>query len=446
MTEGVIWKSLLRFTIPMAIGLLFQQLYNTVDSIVVGQFVGKEALAAVGSTTSIVNMLVGFCMGLSTGATVIISQSYGAHDHKKLHDAVHTTMVITFIMGIAATFIGLFAVKPMLRMMKTPADVFGEADAYLTIYFAGISGLLVYNMGAGILRAVGDSRRPLYYLIFSAVVNVVLDLVFVIKFNMGVAGVAYATIIAQFMSSALVLYSLTRTDQPYGIKWRNLGIRKDMLKNILDLGLPAGVQQAITSFSNVFVQSYINAFGSACMAGWTSYNKLDAYVLIPMQAIAMASTTFVGQNYGAGRLDRARKGAQQALGMSMIITALLSVAVIVFSRSLLRLFTPDQEVIEYGARFIALISPFYITTCFNQIYAGALRGIGQSKILMVIMLFSFVVFRQLYLLINGFFGGNFTMIALAYPAGWVLCSILMAIVYQRSPLSKRNVKAAMAEE
>lgn len=446
MTEGVIWKTLLRFTIPMAIGLLFQQLYNTVDSIVVGQFVGKEALAAVGSTTSIVNMLVGFCMGLSTGATVIISQSYGAHDHKKLHDAVHTTMVITFIMGVAATFLGLFAVKPMLRMMKTPADVFGEADAYLTIYFAGISGLLVYNMGSGILRAVGDSRRPLYYLFFSAVVNVVLDLLFVIKFNMGVAGVAYATIIAQFMSSALVLYSLTRTDQPYGIKWRNLGIRKDMLKNILDLGLPAGVQQAITSFSNVFVQSYINAFGSACMAGWTSYNKLDAYVLIPMQAIAMASTTFVGQNYGAGRLDRARKGAQQALGMSMVITAVLSVAVIVFSRPLLRLFTPDQEVIEYGARFIMLISPFYITTCFNQIYAGALRGIGQSKILMVIMLFSFVVFRQLYLLINSFFGGGFTMIALAYPAGWVLCSILMAIVYQRSPLSKRNVHAAMAEE
>ncbi len=418
----------------MAIGLLFQQLYNTVDTIVVGQYVGKEALAAVGSTGSIVNMLVGLCAGLSTGAGVVISQCYGAHDYKKLHDAVHTTILLTFLLCVVATGLGIFIVSPMLRLMSTPADVFSQAKEYLTIYFMGVSGLLIYNMGSGILRAVGDSRRPLYFLCFSAVINITFDLLFVIRFNLGIAGVAYATILSQFISALLVLFVLTRSDAPYRIQWRRIGIRMDTLRHILAIGLPSGIQQAITSFSNVFVQSYINAFGSVCMAGWSSYNKLDIYVLIPVQSIALASTTFVGQNFGAKNLTRARQGVRQSLGMSLIITALLSGLVILFARPLISLFTPEQDVIAFGVRFITIISPFYVTVCFNQIFGGALRGIGKARIPMLIMISSFVLFRQIYLFVNRLFGGAFLAVALAYPAGWVLCSILMTFFYKRSAL------------
>ena len=440
MTEGVIWKQLLEFSIPMAIGLLFQQLYNTVDTIVVGRFVGTEALAAVGSTGSIINMLVGLCAGLSTGASVVISQCYGAHDYEKLHAAVHTTIVISLLLCVVATGVGILIVPPMLSLMATPADVLPEATEYLTIYFAGVSGLLLYNMGSGILRAVGDSRRPLYFLCFSAVINIVFDLLFVIRYHLGIAGVAYATILSQFLSALIVMYSLTRADAPYSIHWNELCIKKDVLKHILSIGFPSGVQQAITSFSNVFVQSYINFFGSSCMAGWSSYNKLDIYVLIPVQSIALASTTFVGQNFGAGKLARARKGVREALVMSLTVTALLSALMIICDRPLLYLFTSDEQVINFGERFITLISPFYVTVCFNQIFAGALRGIGRARTPMIIMLSSFVVFRQIYLYVNKLLGGAFIPVAVAYPMGWVVCSMLMTFFYRKSVLGRAPIE------
>ena len=434
MTEGVIWEQLLQFSIPMALGLLFQQLYNTVDAVVVGNFVGKEALAAVGSTGSIINMLVGLCAGLSTGASVLISQRYGAHDDKGLHDAVHTTVTVTLVLCAVVTALGLVIVKPMLRLMSTPEDVFQEASTYLTIYFAGISGLLMYNMGSAVLRAVGDSRRPLYFLIFSAVNNIVFDLLFVMVFHLGVAGVAYATILSQFLSAVLVLFSLTHDHAAYGIRWRSLCIRRDVLRSILNVGLPSGIQQGITAFSNVFVQSYINGFGSACMAGWSSYNKLDAFILIPVQSIALASTTFVGQNWGAGKVKRARQGVRQTMVMSLIITAALSGLLMLLARPMLTLFGSDEATLAYGRRFILLISPFYITICFNQIFGGALRGIGNAKIPMIIMISSFVVFRQLFLMVNNLLGNSFLGVAMAYPLGWVLCSALISICYRRSAL------------
>ena len=322
MTQGSIWRQLIEFAIPMIFGLIFQQLYNTVDTIVVGQFVGKEALAAVGTTSSIINTLVGFAAGLSTGASVVISQCYGSHDHKGLHNAVHTSICVTFLLSVAFTAVGVLGADTLLRLQSTPEDVFPEAHTYLTIYFSGLLGLLTYNMGSGILRAVGDSRRPLYFLIFSAVINTILDLVFVVLLGMGVEGVAYATIIAQFLSAALTLWVLTRDRAPYGIHWGHLSIDFPTLRRIISIGLPSGIQQAITSFSNVFVQGYINFFGSACMAGWSSYNKLDAFILIPMQAIAMASTTFVGQNFGARQIERARKGVRDAQILSISITIL----------------------------------------------------------------------------------------------------------------------------
>lgn len=438
MTQGTIWKQFIAFSVPMAIGLLFQQLYNTVDTLVVGQFVGKEALAAVGSTGSILNMMVGLCAGLSTGASVVISQSYGAHDYKRLHDAVHTTITVTFLMCLAATVIGLIIIDPMLRMMDTPEDVLPESKLYLTIYFAGVSGLLLYNMGSGILRAVGDSRRPLYFLIFSALLNTAFDLLFVIVFKLGVAGVAAATVLAQVFSAILVLATLTRDDSAYGIRWKDLGIRKAELSQILSIGLPSGVQQAITAFSNVFVQSYINAFGSACMAGYSSYNKLDAFILIPVQAIALASTTFVGQNWGANKPERARQGVRQALTISLIATVSLTAGMVLMSRPLLRLFSPDAEVIDYGVRFINLVTPFYFTICFNQIFGGALRGIGNAKAPMIIMLSSFVVFRQIYLFTTKLLGAGFVAVALAYPMGWIVCSSLLTICYLHSDLYRRK--------
>ncbi|MBQ3107097.1 MAG: MATE family efflux transporter, partial [Firmicutes bacterium] len=365
MTEGTIWQQLLQFSVPTAIGLLFQQLYNTVDSMIVGRFVGKAALAAVGGTTPIINMLVGLCAGVATGAGVVISQSYGAKDNERLHKAVHTTILLTLIMSIVATIGGIFLVSPMLTFMKTPLDVFAEAQEYLTIYFAGIVGLLIYNMGSGILRAVGDSKRPLYFLCFSASLNVVLDLLFVLVFKWGIAGAGYATVLAQFISAMLILRTLTKTKEPYGIQWKDLALDRMMMRRIFAIGMPAGIQQAITSFSNVFVQSYINAFGGDCMAGFSSYNKLDGFLLVPVQAIAMAATTFISQNYGAGKYDRARKGVRQSLFMSLGITGVLAALQLTFADTLLLLFNDpsETEVLYYGKEFITWISPFYLIIC-----------------------------------------------------------------------------------
>ena len=437
MTEGNIWKQMLRFSVPMAIGLLFQQLYNTVDTLVVGQFVGQQAQAAVGSTGPIINTIVGFCAGLATGASVVISQRYGAHDDEGLSKAVHTTVSLTFLVSFLATVFGLLIIDPMLRFMQTPEDVMSESSCYLTIFFAGISGVLFYNLGSGILRAVGDSRRPLIFLIISALLNTVLDLLFVLAFGMGVDGVAYATVLSQFLSALLIFFTLTREKGNYGIRWRKLCVDKKSLALILKIGLPGSIQGAVTAFSNVFVQSYINHFGSACMAGYGVYGKIDAFALIPVQSISMSSSTFVGQNWGARKIARAREGVRKAITMSLVSTAVLGALVFALAKILMGFFSPEPEVIEYGVRFIRIVTPFYIAICFNQIYAGALRGIGDATMPTVIMLASFVVFRQIYLAVTKALGAGFIAVALAYPVGWILCSTLLIIRYMGSEL-RRN--------
>lgn len=442
MTQGDIWRHFIGFAVPLAIGLLFQQMYNTVDSIVVGQYVGEEALAAVGSTGTIINMLISLCNGLSLGAGVVISQAYGAHDEKRLHTAVHTTITVGFILCVIATFVGWVLVHPMLVMMQTPENVIGESETYLRIYFSGISGLLMYNIGGAILRAVGDSRRPLYFLIFSALTNTALDLLFVVGFNMGVAGVALATIIAQGLSAVLVLYVLSKEKGAYGLRWKEMHISIPELKAVASNGTPSGVQQALTSFSNVFVQSYINAFGSACMAGWNGYNKIDAFLMVPAMAIAQASTTFVGQNWGAKNAERARKGVRFAVTASFSSSVVLAILVMIFARPLMHLFSPEQQVVDYGVRFLRIITPFYVTVCFNQIFGGALRGIGNAKTPMFIMLGSFVIFRQIYLYLATYvLDMGFVGVALGYPMGWVLCSSLLTIAYFRSKLFKQDLAA-----
>lgn len=439
MTQGPVSGHLVRFAIPMAIGLLFQQLYNTVDAVVVGQFVGKEALAAVGSTSSIINTLVGFGAGLATGSTVVISQCYGAHNERDLRSAVHTTVGFTFILSAIFTALGFLLVDPLLSLMSTPPDVFCEAQTYLRIYFGGLIGLMFYNMGSGVLRAVGDSTRPLFFLCFSAGVNVLFDLLFVIVFRLGVEGVAYATVLAQALSALLVMTVLTRDQTPYGIRWRELRMSREMVKRIFSIGFPSAIQQAITAFSNVFVQSYINYFGSACMAGWSAYNKLDMFLVIPGQSLGMAVTTFVGQNYGANQLSRARKGVRKAQLLAVSLTLCMSAVILLASRQFILFFSAEPEVIAYGVRFIQLNSPFYFLICIYQIYGGALRGVGIAKTPMYIMLFSFVAFRQLYLFVaKQFLGNPLTLVAVAYPVGWFLCATLLSIACRRSLLCRED--------
>lgn len=437
MTEGSIPRLLIHFALPLLIGNIFQQLYNTVDSIVVGNYVNKQALAAVGCTGPIINTLIGLFAGLAAGAGVVISQYYGAKDREKLHSAVQTTITLTLIMCVALTVLGVALTPYMLKMMDTPDDVFVEAVEYLRIYFMGVSGLLLYNIGSGILRAVGDSTHPLYFLIFSALTNTVLDVLFVKFFRMGIAGASIATVIAQCISALLVISMLIRSSADYRIDLRALQLRGSILRKVCAIGIPSALQLAVTAFSNIFVQSYINHFESSCMAGWAAYNKIDAFALLPMMSLSMAVTTFMGQNLGAGKLARAKKGPLVCLGISMVINVLILIPLILLAPQLVSLFNQEEEVLRFGTLFIRMISPFYLLCAINQILSGALRGAGDTKTSMFIMLGCFVVFRQIYLFIVYRLGGGIIPIALGYPAGWILCSSILLIYYLRGTWIKK---------
>ena len=440
MTSGNVYGLLIRFAVPLLLGNLFQQLYNTVDTWVVGNYVGKEAFSAVGTVSPIINMLIGTFLGLSIGAGVVISQYYGAKQEQKVSETVHTALVMTAILGVLFTFIGVLMTPPMLRLMKTPAEVFPEAQRYLTIYFSGIFGLLLYNMGAGILRAVGDSQRPFYFLVLSTTLNIGLDLLFVIVFHMGVAGVAYATIIAQGLSAVLVLLLLMRAKNCVRVSLRALKLHMDPLKKIVKVGVPAALQRAITSFSNVFVQSYINYFGADVMGGWTAYTKVDAFLFLPMLSVASGATTFVGQNLGVNNVERARKGVRAAMVIAMACNLIIMAPVIVFAPALVRFFNGTPEVITYGTLFLRMMSPFYVLTCVNQILAGSLRGAGDSKTPMFIMLGSFVLFRQIYLfVVTHFISNAIVPVAMSYPAGWLVCSVATLIYYKFAHWEKHRL-------
>ena len=431
MTQGPILRELVLFALPLMFGNIFQMLYNTVDSIIVGNFVSKQALAAIGSTTVIVNMLVFFFAGFAIGAGVVIGQNFGARNMERLHDAIHTAMAATFALSLVLTLLGVAAVRPMLALMRTPEDVFADAALYLRIYIGGISGLLIYNMGSGVLRAVGDSTRPLYFLILTSVLNIVLDLFFVLVLKAGIAGAAIATILSQFISAALTLTLLTRTRDIYRLDWKELRINFSILKKIFAVGMPTAVQAVITSFSNLFVQGYINFFGSDVMAGWASYNKLDHFILLPMQSMSMASTTFVSQNVGAGNEQRSRRGTVVAIAMTCSITGLIAAALAIWAPGAVRLFSPDAEVIRYGTMFLRLNVFFLVFNCVNQVLAGALRGRGDSRGPMIIMLSTFVVLRQIYLYVVTHFVANTpALVGFGYPVGWMSCCAIQ-LLYAR---------------
>ena len=439
MTQGNILHHIITFAFPLLIGNIFQQLYNTVDTWVVGNFVSNEAYAAVGTVGPVVNMLIGFFLGLSSGAGVVISQYYGAKRYEEVQKTVHTAIVMTLVLGVIFTGIGLYMTPYMLRLMKTPENVLPESTAYLTIYFSGLMGLMLYNIGAGILRAVGDSRRPFYFLVVCAIMNTVLDLVFVLWLDMGVRGVALATIIAQATSAVLVMVTLLRTDECIKLRLSALRIHWKLLKKIIAVGIPAAIQMAITSFSNIFVQSYINYFGDNCMSGWTTYAKVDQLLFLPMQSIALASTTFVGQNLGCNQAERARKGVKQTLTLAVCSTVIMMIPVLIFAKPIVGFFNGKPEVIEYGSLLLRWLSPFYVLCCFNQIYSGALRGAGNSKAPMIIMLCSFVAFRQVYLFIMSRICNEIIPIAMSYPAGWLLCSTLTTIYFHKVKLGKTRL-------
>ena len=428
MTEGVIWKQLLAFSMPLLVGNLFQQLYNTVDSIVVGNFIGSEALAAVGSSNSLINLIIGMFMGIATGAGVIISQYYGAKDDQKLHWAVHTCMALSLIGGTLLIVLGVLLSPLILKWMGTPEEVMPNSVAYLRIFFCGSLFNLVYNMGAGVLRAVGDSRRPLYYLCVSSVVNIILDMVFVVVFHMGTAGVGYATVIAQAVSSVLTVRTLMKTEDSYRLVPSEIRIDRRMMKRILKLGIPSGIQQSIISLSNVIVQANINGFGAAAMAGYGAYSKVDGFAMLPLQSFCMASTTFTGQNIGAKKAKRVKDGMFQGIAISLSYTAFISVILYLNADKILRIFSPDEAVIAFGHTTMAILLPFYWSIAIHNILMGSIRGSGRTMITMLIGVGNMCILRMIYINLLVPFFPSFEAVMWCYPITW-MTTMLMDCVY-----------------
>ena len=436
MTQGSITRQLISFAFPLLIGNLFQQLYNTVDTWVVGNFVSDNAFAAVGSMGPIVNMFIGFFLGFSAGTGALISQNFGAKNEDAIQKLVHTAMVMTFVMGLIFTVAGHLLTPILLDFAKIPDEVRPEARAYLSIYFSGILGLVFYNMGSAILRAVGDSKRPFYFLVVCAITNTVLDLLFVLVFGMKVDGVAWATIISQGVSAVLIIVALMRSESCIRLEWKKLQINRHLLGRIVSLGIPSALQTSITSFSNIFVQSYINYFGPSCMSGYTAYSKIDMLLFLPAQSVSLATTTFVGQNLGCGQVKRARKGVTNSILLSAGVTGVLMIPVLFFSGDVVRFFTAQEESIRYGTLFLRYITPFYLLTCFTQVYASALRGAGNSRAPMIIMVLSYVAFRQVYLAIMSRVCNEVIPIAMGYPLGWILCCVIFMLYYYKTPLDR----------
>lgn len=438
-TEGVIWKQLLIFFFPILFGTFFQQLYNTADAIIVGNFVGKEALASVGgSASTIINLLVGFFVGLSSGATVIISQYYGADNRRRVSDSVHTAIALAIAGGVVIMLIGLVSARFALTAMGTPDDILSLSLTYMKIYYLGTIPSMIYNMGSGILRAVGDSKRPLYFLIASCLVNIVLDLLFVAVLDMGVAGAAIATIASQFFSAILTLIALLRTQDSYRLIVSKIRFHRDLLFDIIKIGLPAGLQSAMYSISNLLIQSSINSFGTDTIAAWTAYGKVDSIFWMIMGAYGVAITTFAGQNFGAGKYDRIHKSVKVCLGMAAFTSVLLSAVVLLGGRIFFRLFTSDDSVIDIGLHMMAVISPSYITYICIEILGGTARGCGDSIIPMLLTCFGICVLRVIWILVIVPLRPDVSTVAFSYPLTWTVTSVMFIIYYLRGNWLKRR--------
>ncbi len=429
-TEGVIWKQILIFFFPLLFGTFFQQLYNTADAVIVGRFVGKEALSAVGGTTgTLINVFVGFFVGISTGATVIISQYFGGKYKEEVSKAVHTAIAMSIAGGAIIMLIGLIGAPAALRMMGTPEELMTDSLTYIRIYFVGMIANLVYNVGAGILRAIGDSRKPLYFLIISCFVNIILDLIFVIVFHWDVMGVALATIISQLVSAVLICITLMRAKDSYQLRWRELRFHKQMLRRIIRIGLPAGFQSLMYSSSNVFIQATLNTYGTDTIAAWTAFGKIDGIFWMTMNAFGIAITTFVGQNYGAGSYDRVRRGARVCLRMALSVAVALSVVLYFTGPYIYWMFTTDTQVIEKGMEILRIMVPAFWTYVFIEIFSGSLRGMGNSFIPMILTSMGVCVLRVVWIFTVVPLRPKLSTLIYSYPITWSVTSVLFVIYY-----------------
>jgi putative MATE family efflux protein len=430
-TEGVIWKQLLFFFFPILLGTFFQQLYNTVDTVIVGNFLGKEALAAVGGGTStVINLLIGFFTGLASGATVVISQYFGAKDDENVHKSIHTAIALSLWGGIIISIAGYLTAEPLLRLIDTPEDIMPLALSYIHIYFAGGIFIVMYNIGAGIFRAFGDSKSPLYFLIAGCLLNIVLDLLFVGPLQLGVKGAAYATVLSQVFSLVLVTISLRRKKDCCKLIYKDIKFEKHMLKKTIYIGLPAGLQSVLYTVSNLIIQADINGFGTDAAAAWAAYGKLDCFFWMILQAFGIAITTFVGQNYGAGQIQRSKKGVRTCLYMTFGSTLAIEAIYLTFSRYGFMLFVSDSSVIDLGVGMLNCIVPFYFTYIFIEILSGAIRGTGKSLIPTLITVFGICVLRVIWLAIVPAKFGTINSVMLCYPVTWTVTSLAFFFYYK----------------
>ncbi|MDO5363230.1 MAG: MATE family efflux transporter [Eubacteriales bacterium] len=433
LTEGVIWKKIVGFAIPLFLGNLFQQLYNTADSLIVGNFLGSDALAAVSSSGSLIFLLVGFFNGIAVGAGVVIARYFGARRQQELQDAIHTTVGFGIVSGVLLTVIGLIMAPKILIWMKTPTDVLPNSILYFRVYFLGSLAFVLYNNFVGIMQAVGDSRHPLYYLIVSSVLNIVLDLIFVGVFRFGVGAAALATIISQFTSAGLCLYRLTRkSPEEYRVHIRKIRLHKKMLRQIISNGLPTGIQNSVISIANVVVQSNINSFGKMAVAGCGAYSKIEGFGFLPITCFSMSLTTFISQNLGAKKLDRVKKGAKFGVLTSLILAEMVGIIIYFAIPVLISGFNSDPGVISFGVRQAHTVTLFYFLLAYSHCMAGLFRGAGKAVVPMCVMLVCWCIIRVIYITVATNFIPEIEVVFWAYPLTWTLSSISFTIYYLKS--------------
>ena len=432
MTTGSIWKKIIAFAIPLFLGNLFQQFYNTADSLIVGNFLGSSALAAVSSSGNLIFLMVGFFNGLAVGAGVVVARYFGAKKFDIVQRAIHTIVTLGFFCGIALTVAGVVAAPQILVLMGTPAEVLPNSVTYFRIYFCGSLAFVMYNFLVGILQAVGDSRHPLMYLIFSSITNIVLDLIFVAVFHFGVGAAALATIISQFLSALLCFLHLLKGPKEYRIYLSKLRIDPLMLRQIISNGLPAGLQNSIISLANVVVQSNINKFGQMAVAGCGSYSKIEGFAFLPITCFALALTTFISQNLGAKEYKRAKKGAVFGVVCSVVTAELVGVVIYTFAPYFIAAFNSTPEVLSYGVAQAHTASLFYFLLSFSHCMAGILRGAGKSTVPMFVMLVCWCIIRVSYISIAVHFIPDIRVIFWAYPLTWCLSSIVFLLYFLRS--------------
>lgn len=427
MTQGNIWKLLITFSIPLIIGNLLQQMYNTADSIIVGNFVGSNGLAAVGSGTALINLIIAFAQGAAVGAGVVVSQYIGADKKDKIKISVHTSICISIILGLILSLLGIFASPSLLIMMKTPKVVLKSSILYLQIYCGGLIFNVIYNMATGILNAAGNSKKPLVYLAIASFTNIILDLLFIKIFKLGVMGAAIATDISQAISCILAIGYLLKVKSDYKLYIKDLKINKETAVKIIKIGLPTAIQNMVISFSNVLVQSSVNAYGATAMAGYAAYLKIDGFNILPVLSISMAVTTFTGQNVGANRLDRVKKGMYSSLIMVLVYTVFIGAVLLIFSHQVLGLFTHSAQVIMYGQLAMKYFCPYYFLLGILNVLAGTVRGAGKGIPPMIILLFSMCIFRILWIKIALPFYSSIDGVFILYPISWLVGAILMIL-------------------